>query len=56
VGGLIWRLRSAGNSPRLTPARGDLAFTLVAGGAAAIVVAGALMVSVQAATALRSSP
>jgi hypothetical protein len=51
VGGLIWRLRSAGSGPRITLLRGDLAFTLVAGGAAAIIVAGALMVSVQAATA-----
>src|SRR5829696_6345662 len=48
---LIWRLRSAGSGPRLSFLRGDLGFTLVAGGAAAILVAGALMVSVQAATA-----
>jgi putative inorganic carbon (hco3(-)) transporter len=51
VGGLIWRLRSAGSGPRLTLLRGDFTFTMVVGGAAAIVVAGALMVSVQAATA-----
>ena len=48
---LIWRLRSAGNGPRLSFLRGDLWFTLIAGGGAAILVAGALMVSVQTATA-----
>jgi hypothetical protein len=48
---LIWRLRAAGSGPRLSFLRGDLWFTLIAGGGAAILVAGALMVSVQAATA-----
>jgi hypothetical protein len=48
---LIWRLRSAGRRPRARVFRGDLSFTLVAGGAAAVLVAGALMVSVQVATA-----
>jgi len=51
MGGLIWRLRSGGSGPRLGVFRGDLGFILVVGGATALLVAAALMVSVQAATA-----
>lgn len=51
MGGLIWRARSGGTGPRRGVLRGDLGFILVAGGAAALLVAAALMVSVQVATA-----
>jgi hypothetical protein len=52
VAELIWRMRSAGGGPRLGVFRGDLGFILVAGGGAALLVAAALMVSVQVATAV----
>jgi hypothetical protein len=48
---LIWRLRSGGNGPRVGVFRGDLGFILVAGGAAAFLIAAAVMASVQVATA-----
>jgi putative inorganic carbon (hco3(-)) transporter len=48
---LIWRLRSGGNGPRVGVFRGDFGFILVAGGAAAFLVAAAVMASVQVATA-----
>ena len=51
MAGLIWRLRSGGNAPRIGAFRGDLGFILLVGGFMAVLVAAALMVSVQAATA-----
>jgi hypothetical protein len=51
VAGLIWRLRSGGSGPRLGLFRGDLGFIILVGGTTAVLVAAALMVSVQAATA-----
>ena len=51
MGGLIWRLRTAGNGPRLGLFRGDLGYILLAGGAAALLIAAALMSSIQVATA-----
>jgi hypothetical protein len=51
VAGLIWRLRTGGNSPRVGAFRGDLGFILVVGGATALIVAAALTASVQVATA-----
>jgi hypothetical protein len=51
MAGLIFRLRSGGAGPRLGVFRGDLGFILLVGGATAFLIAAALMVSVQVATA-----
>ena len=48
---LIWRLRSSGSGPRAGALHGDLGYILVVGGAAALVIAAALIASVQVATA-----
>ncbi|MEA2376308.1 MAG: hypothetical protein QOD13_215 [Thermoleophilaceae bacterium] len=51
MAGLSGRARSDGRGPRITAFGGDLSFIVLVGGLMALLVAAALMVSVQAATA-----